>query len=259
MSRRYLILALIFTFVNLLTLPAWAQSIISGCTGIHNSGSYMLDGNITVKESELGEDVPGCIVIDADFVNLDLRGYTITGPGWQVGRQVFGVYSTANTEGKYPVATHIRNGSVTGFERGIAVEGAGHTVEGVRVALNGVGISMDGDGMRAKDVVAWSNWAGILCWSGNGNSVEHSQITSNYAYGISLKNPTDTNTQYFGSLGSRIVGNTVWGNGVSGIFVPCPSVILQNMVYKNGLGARDNIVIVTGSAPCTRAENNPLP
>src|SRR5512137_1290411 len=93
MSRRYVIPALLLTFVILLTVPALAQNqdsqgtgtLIYGCTIISKPGPYVLAKNITAKMSDLkrvvAEGFPACIVIVADFVTLDLRGYTIKGPG----------------------------------------------------------------------------------------------------------------------------------------------------------------------------------
>jgi len=253
-TGKYLIPLFLFAFVILLTVPALAQEgghAIGACTVIDKSGSYVLAKNITATQRDLKtvpNRIPACIVIVADFVSLDLQGYTITGPGWEaVGP--FGISVTGNASDKWPSATHIRNGCVTNFERGINVEGLGHTVEGVRVYGNNVGITLDGDGHRVKDAVAISNWTGIICWSWRGLSVEHSQISSNTGSGISLWFDSENR-----NLGSRIVGNTVVGKGEYGIHAPCPSLILQNMVYKNGWGD----IVIEGSG-CTQSDNNPAP
>jgi hypothetical protein len=256
-SRRYVMLALLFTFLIVLAVPAWAQyqdsqgtgTSISACTIIDKPGSYALARNITARQSDLKHirNESACILIVADLVSLDLRGYAITGPG--TDKYAFGVYSTANASLKYPIATYIRNGSVTNFYSGVNVEGAGHTVEGVRVYANGEGISLSGDGHRVKDAVAMSNGTGISCWSWRGLSVEHSQIIGSSYSGISLWYDQGNN-----NLGSRIVGNTVVGNGEYGIHAPCPSLILQNMVYQNGLGD----IKIEGDG-CTQSDNHSAP
>jgi hypothetical protein len=257
--KKSVILVVVFTFVTLLAVPAWAQyqdsqgtgQSIYACTVITKPGSYVLAKNITATQRDLRtvpNRVPACIVIVADFVSLDLHGYTITGPGWtDVGP--FGISVTGNANDKWPSATHIRNGCVTNFERGINVEGLGHTVDGVRVYGNNVGLMLDGDDHRVKDAVAISNGTGIICWSWRGLSVEQSQISGNFGTGISL-----WHDQGNMNLGSRIVGNTVVGNGEYGIHAPCPSLILQNMVYQNGL---DDILIE--GCPGTRSDNYPEP
>lgn len=266
MSRRYFVLAFLLTFVILLTVPAWAQNqdtqgtatSISACTIIDKPGSYVLAKNITATQSTLKHirTESACILILADFVTLDLRGYAITGPG--TDKSAFGIYSTGSASGRWPIATHIRNGCVTKFNRGISVEGTGHTVEGVRVAENNIGIQMDAVGVKVKDVVATSNTYGIASFTGAGNSVENCQVYLNDGDGIVL----GTDDPQYTSPGSRIVGNNVYGNGGIGIYVQCPSVILQNMAYDNPPGPeveKHNIVLVEGSSGCTLSDNNPEP
>ena len=258
--KKSVILVAVFTFVILLAVPAWAQNqdtqgtgqSVYACTIIDKPGSYVLAKNITARQSDLKHirNESACILIFADFVSLDLQGRTITGPGADI--YAFGIYSTAPASGRAPIATHIRNGCATKFDRGISVEGTGHTVEGVRVAANVAGIQMDAVGVKVKDVVATSNTYGIASFTGAGNSVENCQVYSNDGGGIVL----GTQDPQYSSFGSRIVGNNVFGNGGIGIYAQCPSVILQNLAYQNAGG---DIVTVPG-APwtyCTLSNNNP--
>lgn len=258
-SRNLVMLALLFTFLIVLTVPAWAQNqdtqgtgqSVYGCTIIDKPGSYALAKNITARQSDLKHirNESACILIIADFVTLDLRGYSITGPG--TGIYAFGVYSTANASLKWPLGTLIRNGSVSNFDRGMAVEGDSHTVEGVRSVGNNVGITFDGDSHRIKDAVVRGNWMGILAGFGSGSTVEHCQVHENFGSGIALKVYWDPENNY-GSVGSRIVGNTVSGNGEYGIYAVCPSLILQNMAYDNQGGN----IFVKGQ-DCVSSDNNP--
>src|SRR6266851_3739620 len=225
---------------------AWGQTAdgiqsISGCRLIDKPGSYALAKNIAARQQDLRSVGPSCILIVADFVTLDLRGYTLTGPG-----SGFGIYSTANSSGQYPSATHVSNGSVTNFGRGIALEGDGHTAENVRLVKNlGAGLSLDGTGHRAEGVHAQSNGNGILCFGGFGHSVRHSEVNLNGA-GINLD----------ACPGSSIIGNTVSGSGGDGIVAKCPSVILQNMAFQN---AGSDILTDLPAPACTRADNYPAP
>jgi hypothetical protein len=86
--KKSVILVVVFTFVTLLAVPAWAQyqdsqgtgQSIYACTVITKPGSYVLAKNITATQRDLRtvpNRVPACIVIVADFVSLDLHGYTI--------------------------------------------------------------------------------------------------------------------------------------------------------------------------------------
>ena len=130
--KKSVILVVAFTFVILLTVPAWAQyqdtqgtgQSIGACIIIDKPGSYVLAGNITARRSNLkriaADRTAGCILIVADFVSLDLHGYSITGPGLDM--EAFGIYSTANASGKQPIATHVRNGSITNFNRGFDID-----------------------------------------------------------------------------------------------------------------------------------------
>lgn len=215
---------------------------IASCSVITRPGSYVLARGITATQRDLKSitgSAPSCILIVADFVSLDLHGYTIAGPG-----SGFGIYSTRNASGKYPIATHVRNGSVTGFDRGIAVEGAGHTVKQVRVTGNAAGLTIDGGGMMVEEVVAIANGEALTCFSGPANIVRNSVFQSNGGNGINL----------LACPGSSIVGNTVSGSGGGGILAQCPSVILQNMAFQNGGGD-----ILADPAACTRSNNNPVP
>ncbi len=267
MTRRYVIPALLLTFLILLTVPALAQSegqAIGACTIIDKPGSYVLARNITATLGDLkpapGDRFtvgPACIVIVADFVSLDLQGHTIAGPEvWDRGSA--GIFTTADASGNEPTAIHIRNGCVKGFRTGVAVEGTGHVVEQVRVAGNEYGMSLRGNGIKVREVIVVSNRnAGILWFGDHGVSVENCQINSNLGVGIYLWPPDEWGQPY----GGRIVGNTVSNNGGYGIYAYCPTLILQNMVYSNGSGPRDNIVVVTEpfGTPCTRSDNSPEP
>jgi hypothetical protein len=266
MIRRYVIPALLFAFAILLTIPALAQSdgqAIGACTVIDKPGPYVLARNITtsladLKRNGLPNSMPACILIVADFVSLDLQGHTITGPGARQTWDNAGIYSTADASGKSPMGIEIRNGSVTGFEFGVYVEGTGHTVAKVRIVGDGVGMCIRGaTGIKVKEVTAVSSQQfGILLFGNTGVSIEDSQISSNGGTGIHQQGP-DPRPDPEQPFGGRIVGNTVSNNGGYGIYAQCPTLILQNMAYNNGSGEQDNIVV--HGTTCTRANNSPEP
>ena len=90
--KKSVILVVAFTFVILLTVPAWAQDTqgtgqnIGACIIIDKPGSYVLAGNITARRSDLkriaADRTAGCILIVADFVSLDLHGCSLRVRGW---------------------------------------------------------------------------------------------------------------------------------------------------------------------------------
>jgi len=83
--QRFVLSALIASVLALGSSRAWGVTKISTCTRITHPGAYALAKNITATTVDLTSTWnPGfiaCIVIDADFVTLDLGGYVITGPG----------------------------------------------------------------------------------------------------------------------------------------------------------------------------------
>jgi hypothetical protein len=258
--------ALFLTFAILLAIPTMAQQggqAIGACTVIDKPGSYVLARDISASMADLKRVSPGawysgCIVIVADFVSLDLQGHTITGPGIQGTWNISGIYTTADAGGKQSQAARIRNGCVTNFDFGVGLEGTGHVVEQMRVARNLAGISLSTDGntsngLKVRDVTAVENDRGIISYGGSGNSVEGCQLISNHIGFYQHEHLPDNPRP----LGTRIVGNTVSGNGSYGIYVYCPSLILQNMAYNNGSGEQDNIVV--NGTTCTRANNSPEP
>lgn len=266
MIRRYLVPASLLTFVILVAVPVLAQvQPIEGCTIIDKPGSYVLTKNITATMADMQRGPSGwfsaCIVIVADFVSFDLQGHTITGPGIQRTWSNSGIYTTADASGKQAMTAQIRNGCITNFDFGVALEGTGHLVEHMRVVANMFGISFATHGhrcygIRVKDVAAVANTdVGIFFYGGYGGSVENCQVISNGMAGISQTEWLAENNVR--PLGTRIVGNTVAGNGRYGIYAFCPSLILQNMAYNNGcsekLGCHDIVVKDFG---CTMSTDN---
>ena len=238
MTRFMMLLFSVSVFLAFGSLNAAGETPISNCTVIDRPGSYALANNIKATQRSMKGPAPACIFIVADFVTLDLEGYTITGPGTG-----FGIYSTVGSTGRR--ATHVRNGAVTNFERSIALEGDGHTAEDVRVAFSGAGLTLDGSGIRVERVHAVSNGGdGILCFGGGGHSVRHSEVNINNGIGINLA----------ACPGSSIIGNTVSVNTGDGIVAQCPSVVLQNMAFQNA-----GTDILADPVACTRSDNNPAP
>jgi len=118
MTRFMVSLFSVAVFLAFGSFNATAETSISTCAVIDKPGSYALANNIKATQRNMKGSAPACILIVADFVTLDLEGYTIEGPGTG-----FGVYSTGGLTGRR--ATQVRNGTVTNFERGVSLEGDG--------------------------------------------------------------------------------------------------------------------------------------
>lgn len=89
------------------TAPAFACTpIVSLPTTITTSGTYCLSANLSVTSSD-------AITVQADFVTIDFRGYTISGPGYVEGLDAVSSFLRRNLI--------IRNGAIRGFENGVIV------------------------------------------------------------------------------------------------------------------------------------------
>ena len=97
--------------------PASAKNIAQ-CKTIDEPGSYLLTKNLTATGN--------CLVVAADHVTIDLGGYALSGNGTG-----FGVISSSNDAN-----VAVRNGTVTGFEVGVGLQGPASVVEDVRAPAN---------------------------------------------------------------------------------------------------------------------------
>ncbi len=187
---------------------------IEKCQTISHPGSYKLVNNLTFTGT-----TGTCLTIAASSVNIDLAGFTISGPG--------GTGTTAIAAGNDTTGIAVRNGSISGFFVGVALGGNGSIVEGLRVlgfpcpCLLGIG---------ATGVVKGNTVLGIAGFPGQGTGISATGIvTGNYA----------TGSRFAGieiGQGSTVIGNTATGNrggpGI-GIFVNCPSNVTDNTAVNN--------------------------
>lgn len=111
--------------VGLLGLLGWltaaqaAPTSVTACGTISQSGTYVLQNNITTAGT--------CLTIDADFVTLNLNGFTLTGDG-----SGHGIVCNAGRQG-----LEVRNGTVRSFNNGIwAVQCDYSRISGVRAVGN---------------------------------------------------------------------------------------------------------------------------
>jgi hypothetical protein len=217
-----------------LTMAGQAMAVpreIRRCATINESGSYELARNL---------DATGdCLVITADFVTIDLAGFTISGDGTG-----FGISGGRDRKG-----ITLRNGSITHFQDGINFctgptpsAGRNNVVERIRSVENaGDGICLNAfdvlAGLIVKDSVASNNGASGLHLGGK--AVVTGNIASDNFNGLNI------------SGSATVVGNTMAGNAnagfltgnhsfdivnnriqglVIGVQVFCPSVVLGNMI-----------------------------
>jgi parallel beta-helix repeat protein len=194
---------------------------------ISQSGSYRLSGNLTVPANTNG------LIVAADGVTIDLNGFRILGGGSGIG-----IFDGGN--GRAGVA--IRNGSISGFDRGIQLASA---------RIDGTAANCE-----VQQIRAFSNSSvGIQCG-------ENALITGNTATGsetgvnagpnstISANTLSRNGEGLVLSENSTISGNTLSGNRV-GLFVFCPSLVSGNAILGN------TTAIGTAGPGCVFANNNP--
>jgi hypothetical protein len=191
---------------------------IEKCQTIDKPGSYKLVKNLTL--TIVGS---GCLLIVADFVTVDLAGFTISGPGGGVAIEA---QSPAMRRG-----IAVRNGAISGFPLGVLLDAAdGAIVEGLRIfgSTNPADIPISGAGGPA----------GINAGNGlvRGNAImlfavgviATGVVTGNYAAG-------NREGMRIGA-GSTVIGNTALDNLQEGLVVSCPSNVTDNTATGNGLG-----------------------
>jgi hypothetical protein len=144
---------------------------------IHNPGSYKLVRNLTASANT------DCLVISANFVTIDLAGFTINGRGSAMG---YGIQSTPQSAGQGPQGIAVRNGSISNFTGGISLSFTnGSIVEGIRVscatlptATVGISVGQGGSSGIARDNTVTST---TLPASGQRDSESPSTVIGNTA------------------------------------------------------------------------------
>jgi hypothetical protein len=213
---------------------------IEKCQTIDKPGSYKLVNNLSFTGTAGSNGLAGtCLSITADFVAIDLAGFTIsrTGPGLPNG-------TTAIAAGNDTRGIAVRNGSISGFNAGVNLGGDGSVVEGLRVFGSGGGCPCS-LGIGATGIIRGNTVVGIFSEPGGAVGISATGIvTGNYV--------TDTRTTgIFIGQGSTVIGNTVTATFQgAGISVSCPSNVTDNTAINNG---GSNLVLA--GAGCNNTNN----
>jgi hypothetical protein len=216
---------------------------------ISQSGSYVLTRNLSVTSAQTA------ITVNADFVTIDLNGFSIVGPNTCSYNGVGVVSCTASGAGKgIDAGSHtgivVRNGSVRGTGSTGISTGYMSRVTDVKVSETGsYGISFFGPGIVLHATVQLSQGAGINClWlrclvlessvrevSGDGidsagivRGNEVSDVGYDGVNGTSLDSP---------SGGVLIEGNAVRNTGHDGIEVGYGAGLFDNETAGTGYNA----------------------
>jgi hypothetical protein len=191
---------------------------IEKCQTISKSGSYKLVNNFTFTGT-----TGTCLSITADFVTIDLGGFTISGPGTTAA-------GTGIAAGNDTTGIAVRNGTISGFLSGVNLGGDGSVVEGLRV----FGVAFSSLGIAATGIVKGNTVARIGGAPGSGVGISATGIvTGNYVL----------DSRYMGigaGQGSTVIGNTASSQSYDssgGIVVSCPSNVTDNTVTGTYIGA----------------------
>jgi hypothetical protein len=184
---------------------------------ITRPGSYRLASDLVVSDANAG-----AISITAEYVTLDLNGFSIRGPGTVgLGR---GIKSTDAAGGGDAVT--VMNGSVTGFgSHGVALD-SNCFVENLRVANNrGDGIQATSGSIVKKNIVAGNQGDGIRI--GLQSLVMGNIVSRNTGIGIVEGFPMA------GPRGAMVLDNAVSQNGGLGMSLGATSGYARNAVTDN--------------------------
>jgi hypothetical protein len=225
---------------------------------ISQPGSYRLAGNLTVPDLNTT-----AIQITADFVTLDLNGFSIAGPfnctagpaticpatGKGIGVQA------GSGQPPAPRGIRVLNGSVRGMGLfGIQLAGDGSLVEKVNVDSNAGG-GMTVAGTVTQNAATQNGSFGIIA-----NIARDCFSSQNAGDGIILGVPgpnggVANNSSSNGGVGIAVQlgtasANTLFLNTGDGISALCPSSIVGNTIVTNG-----SVSIETKGDGCALANN----
>lgn len=244
-------LTLILFFLAAVAIPIHgAIGEIKKCQTIDVPGPYVLTQNI---ESNPNLRVSGdCLVVAADFVTIDLAGYSIIGHGSGSGITTVDPFKRGLT---------IRGGTIRNFSTGIRVDDALQavvTIENMFLIGNiqyGI-LTLAG---VIRNNVCTGNFDGIVTFFSSIITGNHS--SNNMGDGISAGN------------GSTVIGNVTSSNGGSGLTVSNGCTVQNNTAFLNkgtGIHSFGNSAVIGNTAygnsvdlvtlpSDTRAHNNPAP
>ena len=212
-------------------------SEIGKCQTIGKPGSYKLVNNL-----KTGPDA-NCLVITADFVTIDLAGFTITG-GAGTSFDAAGIVAVRSSGNLVGIA--VRNGSISNFANGVLLgSAAGSIVEGLRVTGGG---AVSTTGISANGIVKGNTVIGIFgIGPGHGDVISATgTVTGNYVAG-------SRGAQIRVGPGSTVIGNTaapLVSAADFGIVADCPSNVTDNTA--TGSAATNLLLSGTG---CNNTNN----
>ena len=185
------------------SLDAAAATALNKCKTLTEPGPYVLVKNI---------DAAGdCFVIAADFVDINMDGYVVSGNGTG---SAFLEQLAAGRQG-----VTIRNGTIRGFSSAVFMVNSAITVEKVNASANTFNAISAGDTSTVRNCQVLGN-------GGAGVSLgQRAMVTGNT---VNANNGTGV----FVGLGSSVIGNAV-GRNVVGISTAEGALVVNNVSRNN--------------------------
>ncbi|MBU0760643.1 MAG: putative S-layer protein [Nanoarchaeota archaeon] len=220
MKGKVLICALLASLVLLNLASAEANEIpVSTCQVLDMGNAvYVLQKDIVTSET--------CFIIGADFVTLDLRGYTVTGANTNVGVDNNGYNSMV-----------LKNGRITNFNKGIYIRDGSNN----QIINNNFDFSDDGgiflrnsNNNLMSDNILNSNEFGIFIEGGSNNIIRDSQIFNSGYQGIRFN---------YGSTNNEITDTIIQNSVRHDFFIATNSVTQCNHQFTNVIGTGNKPIL----------------
>ncbi len=227
-----------------------ATSLVVGANPA--AAAHVTCGQTIVASTTFDSNVGPCsegLTIGADNVVLDLNGFTLSGtPASGEGPGIL-------VDGRTGVT--VRNGTVTQFDSGVAIEGgSGNTVTNMDIRANrgtgdyGEGVLVfqsTGNTVSNNRITNNGQYGGISMLVGSNNLIENNQIVGNNMSTTNTSGIRLENAGRMASNGNTVRGNLVQGSGLDGIQIfagGSDNRISGNTVLNNN---RDGITAFAGS------------
>lgn len=246
------------TLLCVSTLALVATTLVVGAGPA--AAGHVTCGQVITVSTTFDGNVGPCstgLVIAADNITIDLGTYTLS------GTTALGEGPGILVDGRTGVT--VRNGTVTGFDSGVAIDGgSGNTLTQLRLSDNrGTGDYGEGALVLASTGNTVSNnvirnngpYGGISLLRASHNLVERNQIIGN---NMSTTNTSGIRLENAGNAASNsntVRNNVVSGSGLDGIQVfsrGSDNVISRNVVTGNN---RDGINVFAGGNRNTIEDN----
>jgi len=213
--------------------PAAAATPISQCMNITEAGAYELVQNLQI--SNYGD----CLMVQADFVTIDLKGYAI-----------YSSYRYGTAIGGFGRGLVVRSGTIYNVYTAIR-GGDGLVVEQMRIVSNSTGVDGGMGAMTSSVVVKDSVFSDNNQW---GVSLSTGVVTGNsftrngtgvmsggtYPYGNGAGSVTIANNAFsqnnvgIQAQGPASIQNNMIEGGYNALSVACPAHIAGNTVLRSG-------------------------